>query len=467
MRLLADKPLVRCAHLCLLLVMGASACSVSDGVLGIIAGGDGLPVTSDGGITSDGGVSVATCPLTSPRVTIATHDTCSGRLAASRFSNALCTCGNLQLSNSLSTHGFDSRQGPYQVGQPDDSGAAVGVNGNYSLLAGATTVGGSFSIAGGGDLQLVGQLQSRGDFYCAGNILVAGPATVSRNAWLGGNFSGLGALTVDGDCHHVGLLTALPVSVAGTNQRQPVIVAKPCPCAPSDLLDISALVDAAKVKNDNDSFGLPGDRLASVAGADQWTLSCGRIYLSQISGVGNLVIHVTGMVALFIDGSINLVGSLSFDVASGAEIDVFVKGDLNVQGALSLASKDRPAAGRLWVGGKNAITLPSPWIGNLYAPQAHVSATVGLEVWGSIFVGDFAGGAYASFIFDRAVLAAGTNCEAPRPPAGVCNQCQWCSGGAACVAESCGPCQTDGDCCSLSSCSNGSCVPLLEAGGTS
>ena len=456
MRLRTDTLPQRRTHLCLWLVACTAACSVREGMLGSLPGDDGVV---------DGGVPAKTC-VASPRVTLQGHDTCTGRLAATRFSNALCTCGNLQLADYLKTRGFDSNQGIYLEGEPTDTSAAVGVNGNYIPKVGSTDIGGSFSIAGGGALQLVGMVQALGDFYSAGTISVTGSATVSRNAWLGGNFSGIGPLLVGGDLHHSGTVSALPVLVTGTNQQQTVTVAPPCPCATSDLLDIPALVDAAKQSNDNSSLGIAQDALVSVAGAGRWTLSCGRIYLSRISGIGNLAIHVTGNVALFIDGSIDLKGGLAFDVDPGAEIDVFVKQDLLVQGALSLASENRPAAGRIWVGGTQPITLASPLIGNLYAPRAPVGALVGLEVWGSIFAGSFSGGAFATFFFDRAVLATGANCKAPLPPAGLCTQCQWCSGGTACVAGSCGSCKSDGECCSLSVCSNGSCMPLAEPGGS-
>lgn len=443
------------AWLCLPLMTGPLACSVSDGVLGGVWAGDGV---------TDGGESApAACGLSSPVVSVRGHATCTARLAATHFPNALCSCRNLQLADQLTTRGFDSSQGPYQQGQTDDGGAAVGVNGSYLSLAGVTDVGGSFSVAGKADMQLFGTLNVRGDFWAGGKVSVAGSTAVARNAWLAGDFVGLGPLKVTGDLHHAGSVVALPLTAA-TNQRQAVVVAEPCPCQAADLLDVGALVDAAKLDNDNGSLGLTPDKFASVLGASEWTLPCGRAFLSQIGGTGSLVVHVTGMAALFIDGSINFTGNLSFDVAPGAEVDVFVRQDLLVQGALALANKDRPAAGRVWVGGSQSITLLGPWIGNLYAPRAAVGATVGLEVWGSIFAGDFSGGTYASMVFDRAVLAAGARCNAPRPPAGLCTQCQWCSGGSACVSGSCGACRNDGDCCSLSVCANGSCVPLIEIG---
>jgi hypothetical protein len=266
---------------------------------------------------------------------------------------------------------------------------------------------------------------------------------------------------VSGDFHHTGSVSAIPVLVSGANLQQPVTVAKPCPCEASELVPIAELVAAAKANNENQILGIAPDDLAAITSNKRWSLSCGRYYLSRIAGTGNLAIRVTGKVALFIDGSIDLKGTLSFDLDSGAEIDVFVKQDLQVQGPLALANKNRPAAGRMWVGGTQAIRLSSPFIGNLYAPRANVGSTIALEIWGSIFAADFTVGAVANVYYDRAILSMGDACKAPLPTVGECTQCQWCPGGSACVAGTCGACRNDSDCCSLLVCNQGACAPLV------
>jgi hypothetical protein len=176
------------------------------------------------------------------------------------------------------------------------------------------------------------------------------------------------------------------------------------------------------------------------------------------------VIHVSGLSALFVDGSIDLSGALAFDLAPGAEVDVFVKQNVYIRGIVSLAKQERPAAGRLWVAGSEPINLVGTWVGNLYAPHASVQATVGVVAWGSIVASEMVGGAFASFIYDRAVVDSGGNCDAPRPTKNLCTTCGSCSGGTACVAGACGPCRTDSDCCGLSVCANGKCAPLVEFG---
>jgi hypothetical protein len=259
---------------------------------------------------------------------------------------------------------------------------------------------------------------------------------------------------------------AIPVT-KGSDQMGAVTVPKPCPCGADEVLDIGAIVDAGKLANDNEMLGLLPGQLASLAGTSpSVTLSCGRAYLTGIGGEGNVTFHVTGMSAVFIDGDLRLTGSLIFDIAPGAEVDVFVKGDVKVIGKLLLARKERPAAGRLWVGGSQPIgPLLSPWIGGLYAPHASVFAQVALEAWGSIFAADFASDAVATFVYDRSVTDAGATCEAPAPAPGVCRQCGTCAGGNACVAGMCTACRADADCCSLGICANGQCEPLLSPQG--
>jgi hypothetical protein len=343
----------------------------------------------------------------------------------------------------------------------NNSGAAVGINGTYLSTASAVDVAGSLTVAGPTALQFLGNLLVRGDLHMGGNVTVTGLASVTRNAWLAGNFTGLGIFTVGGRLVHAGGVSAtLLTPPPGGNQQQAVLVSPPCPCEPSQLLDVAGLVANAKSTNDNSR--LSPDFLASISGNRDWAMPCGRIYLSQIAGAGDVLVHVNGTSALFIDGSIDLKGSLTFQPAGGAELDVFVKQDLSVQGTLSLADQDRPAAGRISVGGSQPIALTTPFVGNLYAPRARVTASTALEVWGAIFASDFQGSSSANFYFDRDIVAVGTNCKAPLPPAGLCTQCEWCSGGTACVDGLCNLCGSDSDCCGQSACESGSCVPLVR-----
>jgi len=236
-----------------LVCVSASACHVDDGDLGRLRPGHG---------ENPQGMN---CGLVSPRVQVAGTATCSGRLASSLLSNALCSCGDLKVSNALITHGFDSRQGPYVMGQDEEGGASIGVNGNFTQLTGSGDIGGSLSLAGGADLMLTGSLIVKGDFWTAGNVNTLGATIVGRNAWLGGSYTGVGPLTVTGALHHAGPAFAIPVTAA-SNETGAVTVRKPCPCGADEVLDIGAIVDAGRLDNDNDALEFTAGQLAALAG---------------------------------------------------------------------------------------------------------------------------------------------------------------------------------------------------------
>lgn len=434
-----------------------SACSVEDGVLGRLQ-------NENGAATGGSSPTALVCELTSPVVTVVdsastqAYDTCASRIASAHFVSALCTCGNAVVGEFLVTRGFDSNLGVYQQGQVDDGGAAVGINGNYSSI-GYTDIGGSFTVAGSDSVRFIGQLLVRGDFRAAGSVNVTGSTTVSRDVWLGSSFIGLGPFTVAGTLHHTGPVSALPL-VATSQSEEPVAIPRPCACDASERLDITGLVEQARTNNDNQRLSIDSKVLTNVSGNVAITLPCGRLFLEQATGVGNVTLHVTGKLALFVGNSIELLGNLNFQLAPGAEVDLFVAKNVAVSEQLTLSTSDRPAAGRLYVGGNGDIVLTSPWIGNLYAPLSNVHASAALEAWGSIFCKDFVTANSTNVIFDRAIVDANKSCEASQYN-GTCSQCGWCSGGNACVAGTCGPCRQDSDCCGQAVCISGSCGPLV------
>jgi hypothetical protein len=225
-------------------------------------------------------------------------------------------------------------------------------------------------------------------------------------------------------------------------------------------LDVAGLVGHARTNNDNQRLSIDSNVLSNISSDLDVTLPCGRVFLEQVTGTGNVTLHVTGKLALFVGNSIGLVGALLFQLAPGAEVDVFVAKNVAVSEPLTLSTSDRPSAGRLYVGGSEEIVLSSPWIGNLYAPLSNVRSSASLEAWGSIFCKDFVTAGSVNVIFDRAIVNANQSCEISQY-GGTCSQCGWCSGGTACIAGTCGPCRQDGDCCGQAVCMGGSCGPLV------
>jgi hypothetical protein len=277
------------------------------------------------------------------------------------------------------------------------------------------------------------------------------------------------------------------IGIGGTTSAAPFTLDPPCACAPSQLLDVAAIVAQGKVQNDDADVGLDPDALDAVVGVADIELPCGRVYLHQIAGAGVIHVHVPGRTALFVDGDVATAGVLDFDVGPAGELDLFVDGDLVPTGATSFGDVNRPAAVRIYVAGSHDVLLTGAdqFVGNVYAPRANVVLTGYEQVYGSIFAGNFEAPGDATIHYDRAVVGAGKECPpdssgpdagappadagttsapdagSPPPPPPSCQACGSCSGGTACVAGTCGKCGSDADCCSPLVCVGGSCGELI------
>jgi len=253
--------------------------------------------------------------------------------------------------------------------------------------------------------------------------------------------------------------------VDGETTNDAVTVAAPCPCDPADLLDVEALVGDARADNDNDSIGLDPNGFSLVLGYVETTLPSGRYFVDQMGGAGDIIVNISGRVALFVDGSVNATGNLEFRIEPGGELDLFVKGDLVLTGRAVFGDADRPAASRIYVGGDGDVHLigADRFVGNVYAPRSLVTAAGYLEMYGSLFARDFVVPGYANFVYDRSIQHGGDDCDLPPPPTDTCEQCGTCTGGTACVDDECGACRNDDDCCSPLFCIDGVCsepVPI-------
>jgi hypothetical protein len=253
---------------------------------------------------------------------------------------------------------------------------------------------------------------------------------------------------------------AIPVMVQGKKIPEAVTIDPPCPCADKDIINVDGLVAEATTNNDDAKYTINPAMLNVLIGNVEVTLPCGKIYFDQIGGIGNIIFNVTGRVAVFVGGSVANTGNLEFRLSPGAEIDLFIKGDLAVTGRALFGEKERPAASRIYVGGSGDVFLTgfTEFVGNLYAPRSLVQG-IGFEnIYGSIFAGNFVSPGFANFVYDSAIMTVGDNCGAPPPPANTCSQCGTCTGGTACVGGKCGACSNDGDCCGQLICSNGKCI---------
>jgi hypothetical protein len=171
-------------------------------------------------------------------------------------------------------------------------------------------------------------------------------------------------------------------------------------------------------------------------------------------------------------------GALWFDLAPGAELDLFIKGNLVLTGATAFGNVTRPADFRVYVGGKSELTgTPSAVLltgaqlfgANLSAPNSFINSEGAMFVRGSIFGKNIHADAAIHVDYDREVLerADDEQCLPPppdgeEPPPECTSSCDESCGSQACIDGSCGACDSDDDCCAPLIChENGRCGPLF------
>lgn len=320
---------------------------------------------------------------------------CGGRVAAALFSRALCLCAEGGGRAALRTDSFDSRRGPYAPGGIE---GGVSINGKLEPTGPQDlSIGGPLTVAGAEGIQAGAAFTAR----VAGALRVAGPIRAPA--------AGLTALAdaeVAGDVLlrdlRVGGILTVPESarVEASGQRDvptlrrgpvPVQVDPPCPCmdpgaAPTWVDD---LVEAHRQRNDNAAIGLPPDRLALVREATVLELPCGRFFLSRIEGEAPLELRVSGRAALFVEGQITLGRDFRITLdGPAAELDLFLRGNLNLSGDVSLGAPEAPSRLRLYVGSTGSLRYSGRGqiAAGLYAPRTDLAQSGALVVHGSLLL---------------------------------------------------------------------------------
>lgn len=485
----------------------------SDGNL--IPGGDGGP-GADSGLDSDGNVIPGGdggptdgnplevplsefCAGSGAVVLVGGGDLCAGDVAEETFRFGLCTCQSAQVGAQLTMDAFDSANGPYGGNNVLNDGN-LGINRALST-SGKVDIRGSAYVGGGG-LGVGPSSSISRNVFANGNTNQANARTsVGRNMYVNGNVTG--GFDIDGNLY-------VPQSATVSNQtvvsgqlvRGPVTVPTPCPCEPNQLLDVAALTAWGRDNNDNEVEDVITSTAWENGGPTDITLPCGRYYITRINqGGSSLRIRAEGRTVLYVDGDIT-VGQFTLELAEGAEIDLFVAGNLTVGAALSFGSAEQPSAVRTYSSGTSTITITasSLWGGNFYAPRAHVFFGGSPTLYGALFARSVYFQSAATIHFDSAVRRAGQACEPPAPDGGVadggpeadggpdaglpadagadagaadtgadagapdtgvteCTDGCGCGGGLGCVEDICAPCESDTDCCAPFVCSaNGQCI---------
>lgn len=483
----------------------------------VLPGNDG---GLDGGPTDGNPLEVPLsefCSGSGAVVIVGGGDLCAGDVAEETFRFGLCTCQSAEVGSQLTMDAFDSSLGPY--GSTSTGGVQNILNdGNLGINATLNTSGkvdilGSAYVGGGGFAVGASSSISRNVFANGNANQANSSSSVGRNMYVNGNVSG--RFDISGNLYvPEGATVSNQTNVTGQTVRGPVTVPTPCPCEPNQILDVAGLTAWARDHNDNEVEDVITSTSWENGGPTNITLPCGRYYITSINqGNSGLRIRAEGRTVLYVDGDVT-VGQFNLELAPGAEIDLFIAGNLSVGASLSFGSAAQPTSVRTYSSGTATIAISgsSLWGGNFYAPRAHVSFGGSPTLYGALFARSVFFQSAATIHFDSAVRRAGQTCEPPPPDGGVvdggpeldggpdldggapdgadqdggvgpdanidagtpdtgvdagppdtgvtqCDEGCGCGGGLGCVENICAPCQDDSDCCAPFVCSaSGQCI---------
>jgi hypothetical protein len=242
---------------------------------------------------------------------------------------------------------------------------------------GATTQTFRFAICSCTDLVTIEPLQVDGPNPTA--IAVNGALRVGAGVYIAGSVRVGGALS----------------SALSSAQSAPMITGSliehtrpSCACGAANLLDVGAATAAYAGDNDNADAKLVSVEYDSFSGARSLDLACGRYYLSRVAGSGALRLRVHGRVDLRIDGNVELDDELVVNLDAGAQLTLFIAGNMRVTGRLELSTPDSASSLRVLVGGNGTVDLGSDAliVGTLYAPRAELVTRGRFELTGAVFV---------------------------------------------------------------------------------
>jgi hypothetical protein len=381
---------------------------------------------------------------------------CSGDLAH-KFRFAACACDSLSVSGRLATDSFDSTADAAAGPQAASIAANGSVSANTHTALGGSVWAAGFGAQGTPAVALDGDGTVNRDIRAGGNLTVGGVFQVGGDVFANGSVlvddvDAGQSVAVSGAVHVPdGGVVSRGVTATGGVSVQPVQIDPPCDC--SNPIDVFSIVRARRNDNDNAALGLTTTALDNPRSEVQ--LPCGRYYVDGVQGTG-VSIAIAGRVALFVDGPVSVSGGLYITLAPGAELDLFVVGEVSVMDAANIGNVDAPARVRMYVGGSSVTLTGSTSVGaNVYAPYATVTLASDFEMWGAFFAQQFNFSGDFTIHYDTSVLGA-SGCL---PPGGSCKSCDDCSGATpACIGGTCGACRSNADCCAPLVCNGGLCV---------
>jgi hypothetical protein len=382
---------------------------------------------------------------------------CDGEFGQVAFRFALCTCEDLQPQSTLTIDAFDSDEAPFEPGGP---GGSFGTNGVFDSpaqldITGSSYVGGDRGLRSSSTL-VVGQ-----NLYCAGPVHATAGLGIAQDAFVDGDVTSASSVRIGGTLHAPAgaeVRGSHPEAVQiGDRVEEPVSVEPPCDCG-DDRLDVAAHVARFAQANDNLAAGVTQEQFSDLVGEQEAELPCGRLYFDAVSVEGSLSLRLSGRTSIYVGGDFTTAGGLTIELGPGAEVDLFVAGNLQLGGGFLFGDPSAPWRARAYVGGDDAFIRGTTAIGgNLAAPNATLEFLSDTEMYGAVAAHDILLEGQMTIHHDLAVLRAGDNCTEPIEEERLCKSCREC-GNQACVDGACAPCGTDSDCCAPLVCAEGRCV---------
>ncbi|MBW2455150.1 MAG: hypothetical protein JRI68_11600 [Deltaproteobacteria bacterium] len=262
--------------------------------------------------------------------------------------------------------------------------ASLAVNGTTNLVA-STYVEGSWHAHRGVDA--VATADVRDDLITVRSFDFVGEQHIGGDLVVGGDLSGVGTIVVGGTVRVAGDTAVVGDKKAGAVGSYQSPGGAPCPCNGQSFFDVATAVADARTHNDNVEIGQSPSGIANV-GDTEIVLPAGRFYIESMQAIGNLQVRATGQTALFIGGSLDVVGNQRFSVAPDASLDLYVAGSVGTVGNVDMGNPNDPTAFRLFVGGGSSGIVSvgvQHFHGYIYAPTAAIDYVGDTTINGGLF----------------------------------------------------------------------------------
>lgn len=258
--------------------------------------------------------------------------------------------------------------------------ATLAVNGQM-LAINNTQVRGTLIAYGG--LEARANVQVTEAIASAGTIDAIGNIEAGTDMDIGGDLAGIGRIEVGGTLRVGGadrFLGWKEINATGPYGTTP---AAPCGC--ENVIDVVALVAAARTSNDNAAADLPTN-LANIGWTDV-RLTSGSYYFDEIRTIGATRFVIDGAVSIYVAGNLDNIGAEWIKLTSGSVLDLYVAGAVRNIGHVALGDKHAPSAFRLYIGGTEdcAINVGNQiFNGAIYAPNADLRYIGNTKIRGAL-----------------------------------------------------------------------------------